>query len=236
LKECHVLIADDHPLAIQAVRAMLEDEPGFRIAGEARGGREAVRLCQELEPDLVLIDIRMPDMGGLEATRRIKQAQPGVKVVVLSVSDSVQDLFTAIQYGAQGYLLKNMDPADWLDYLKALLEDEPDVSRRLADKLFLRFKASSLDPSSASEASSTDSDEAAELNPLTPRERQIAAMVAIGATNRQIGERLVISEYTVKNHMKNMLDKLGMENRVQLAAYAIKRGWTNPDVLNGCME
>lgn len=217
-----VLIADDHHLARLAVRSMLEDDPSFEIVGEAETGRDAVERCRSLEPDLVLIDIRMPGVNGLEATREIKLRQPGVKVVVLSVSDSVQDLFTAIQYGAQGYLLKSMDPADWVAYLHALLEDEPDVSRRLADKLFQRFRS---DAGESAAGEGPDGDEADWRQPLTVREREIAVYVAAGATNRQIAERLVISEHTVKNHMKNVLDKLGMENRVQLAAYVIRMGW-----------
>ncbi|WP_438444246.1 response regulator [Gorillibacterium sp. sgz5001074] len=227
MKRWRVLIADDHPLARRAVREMLEDEPEFVIAGEAANGEEAVRLCGELEPDLVLMDIRMPGLGGLEATRVMKQRRPGVKVVVLSVSDSVQDLFTAIQYGAQGYLLKSMDPADWLDYLHALLEEEPDGSRRLADKLFLRFKpAAGGETGGIGRRPEVEALEAYEPL-LTARERQIAGWVAAGATNRQIAEELVISEHTVKNHMKNILEKLGMENRVQLAAFAIQMGWKN---------
>lgn len=222
-RSCRVLIADDHPLALSAVRAVLEDEPGFAIVGAATNGPDAVRLCRELEPDLVLMDIRMPGMSGIEATRLIKQQQSGVKVVVLSVSDSAQDLFTAIQYGAQGYLLKSMDPADWLDYLHALLEEEAEGSRRLADKLFQRFRISPA--GSGSEELQTGLEP---VQPLTAREHQISSWVAAGATNRQIAEGLVISENTVKNHMKNILDKLGLENRVQLAAYAIKMGWTDP--------
>lgn len=136
-----ILIADDHPLARKAIRSLLEDEPGFEIVGEAWGGRDAVELSTRLAPDVVLIDIRMPDLNGLEATRMIKQQNPGTKVVILSVSDSVQDLFTAIQYGAQGYLLKDMDSADWLSYLHALLNDGPQVPRQMADKLFHRFKS-----------------------------------------------------------------------------------------------
>jgi two-component system, NarL family, nitrate/nitrite response regulator NarL len=225
-----VLIADDHHLARLAVRSMLEDDPFFEIVGEAENGEKAVEGCRKLEPDLVLIDIRMSGMSGLEATREIKHLQPGVKVVVLSVSDSVQDLFTAIQYGAQGYLLKSMDPEAWVAYLHALLEDEPDVSRRMADKLFLRFRSSSKqavnhngdDIGTASALVETEADW---RQRLTAREREIAGYVAAGATNRQIAEKLVISEHTVKNHMKNALDKLGMENRVQLAAYAIRMGW-----------
>lgn len=210
-----VLIADDHPLARQAVRVLLEDDERFYIAGEACSGEEAVEKSGLLAPDVVLMDIRMPGLGGLEATRLIKQQQPGVKVVILSVSDSVQDLFTAIQYGAQGYLLKDMEPADWLSYLHALVSDGSEVSRQLADKLFHRFKSESGTGLSGDGSKPV----------LSAREQEIAVCVAEGATNRQISRQLFISEHTVKNHMKKVLDKLNLDNRAQLAAYAVSMGW-----------
>lgn len=214
MKTHRVLLADDHPLARQAIRAVLEDEPRFAIVGEATGGRQAIDECERLRPDVVLMDIHMPDISGLEATRRIKQRFPSVKVVILSVSDAVQDLFTAIQFGAQGYLLKSMDPSDWLGYLQALLEEDAAPPRQMADRLFTRFRS----------GNAPEPDGEALREPLTPRENELLAHVAAGATNRQIAEALDISEHTVKNHMKNILDKLGLENRVQLAAYAIRNG------------
>lgn len=210
-----VLIADDHPLARQAIRGLLDDDALFETVGEASSGEEAVAMCGNLQPDLVLMDIRMPDIGGLEATRRIKQLYPYVRVVMLTVSDHVADLFTAIQFGAQGYLLKNMDPDDWMNYLRALLDDNAEVSRRMADKLFQHFRGGG--GRGAPEADSAV---------LTPRERELIACVSAGDTNRQIAERLNIAENTVKNHIKNILDKLQLENRVQLTAYAVRQGLT----------
>ncbi|MEF3303576.1 response regulator transcription factor [Paenibacillus sp. GYB003] len=210
-----VLIADDHPLARKAIRGLLDDDAQFETIAEASGGEEAIALCGNLQPDLVLMDIHMPDMSGLEATRRIKQLYPHVRVVMLTVSDHVADLFTAIQFGAQGYLLKNMDPDDWMHYLRALLDDDAEVSRRMADKLFQHFRGG---------AGATVPEPDSGL--LTPRERELIACVAAGDTNRQIAERLVIAENTVKNHIKNILDKLKLENRVQLTAYAVRQGLT----------
>jgi DNA-binding NarL/FixJ family response regulator len=211
-----VLIADDHPLARKAVRSILDMDSAFFVVGEAYNGEEAILLCGEAEPDLVIMDIHMAPISGLEATRRIKQLYPHIRIVVLTVSDDVADLFTALQFGAQGYLLKNMDPDEWLKYLHALLDDNSEVAREMADRLFLRFypgqgafHGGDPDPSM-----------------LTSRERQIAAFVAEGDNNRQIAEKLLISEHTVKNHMKNILEKLGFENRVQLTAYIIKYGLT----------
>ncbi|GAA4841810.1 response regulator transcription factor [Paenibacillus vulneris] len=210
-----VLIADDHPLARQAVCTLLEGEEGFDIVGEADSGEKAILMCEDLMPDLVLMDIQMPGMSGLEATRRIKQLNPLIKIVMLTVSDDVADLFTAIQNGAQGYLLKNMDPDDWIIYLRGLLDDQSEISRHLADRLFHQFRSA---PAQASE----------ETKPsvLSQREGEILMCVASGLSNRQIAEQLVITENTVKNHIKNILAKLSLDNRVQLTAYAIRHGLT----------
>jgi DNA-binding NarL/FixJ family response regulator len=215
-----VLIADDHPLARKAVHAMLAMDSAFTVVGEAYDGEQAVRQCEALQPDLVLMDIHMSPMNGLEATRLIKQRHPHIRVVMLTVSDDVADLFTALQFGAQGYLLKNMDPDEWLSYLHALLDENSEVARKMADTMFQRFR-------SARQAAGTASGRA-DPSPalLTAREREIVEYVAAGCNNRQIAEKLTISENTVKNHMKNILDKLQLENRVQLTAFAVRYGLT----------
>lgn len=208
-----VLVADDHPLAREAIRSLLEGDESFQIIAEASDGRQAIQLCDELLPDLVLMDINMPHVNGLEATRQIKKNHPQLKLVILSVSDHVADLFTAIQFGAQGYLLKNLEPDDWLTYLHALLDEDAEIPREMAGRLLHRFQ------------SGADSQGDVPPDVLTPREREILAHVAIGATNKQIAQRLIISENTVKNHMKNVLEKLQLQNRVQLAAYAVRYGF-----------
>ena len=209
MKPYRILIVDDHPLARQAVRTLLEDEADYRIVGEATNGLDALKACEQLQPDVVLLDIHMPGMTGLETTRLIKEQQARVKVVILSVSDAATDLFTAIKNGAQGYLLKSMDPMEWVSYLGALLEDETDIPKMMADRLFYRFKTGKLDENPI-------------IQTLTPREHEILFLVAQGQTNRQIAEALVIAENTVKNHIKNLLEKLSLDNRVQLAAFALK--------------
>jgi two-component system, NarL family, nitrate/nitrite response regulator NarL len=206
-----VLIADDHPLAREAIRSLLAGDPAFQIIGEAVDGEEAVRLCAELHPNLVLMDINMPRVDGLEATKRIKKSCPDIKIVILSVSDDVTNLFTAIRYGAQGYLLKNLEPDDWLSYLHALLDETSEVPREMAGRLLHHFR-------------SEEQPEEPIPDVLTPRERELLRCVAAGETNRQIAEKLVIAENTVKNHIKNILEKLELENRVQLAAYAVRHG------------
>jgi len=204
-----VVIADDHPMARSAIRSLLDPDPSFEVVGEAENGEEAFRLCGELQPDLVLMDINMPKWSGLEATREVKKAYPQIKVVILSVSDDVGDLITAIQFGAQGYLLKNLEPDDWINYLHALLGEDSELSREMANRLLHRFRQDEQPVGMVPEV-------------LTPREREIVMYVGAGKTNREISETLIISENTVKNHVKNILDKLQLANRVQLAAYAVK--------------
>ncbi|BAH43098.1 response regulator transcription factor [Brevibacillus formosus] len=204
-----VLIADDHPMARMAIRSLLDPDPSFEVIGEAQNGEEAFLLCGQIQPDLVLMDINMPKWSGLEATREVKKAYPHIKVVILSVSDDVADLITAIQFGAQGYLLKNLEPDDWINYLHALLGEDSELTREMATRLMYRFR----------QEEATD-----EMVPavLTPREREIVMYVGAGKTNREISEALIIAENTVKNHLKNILEKLQLANRVQLAAYAVR--------------
>lgn len=209
MKPYRILIVDDHILARQAVRALLEDEADYTIIGEATNGLDALKACEQLQPDVVLLDIHMPGMTGLETTRLIKEQHSRIKVVILSVSDAVTDLFTAIKNGAQGYLLKSMDPVEWVSYLGALLEEEADIPKMMADRLFYRFKTGKLEENPI-------------IHTLTPREHEILSLVAEGQTNRQMAEALGIAENTVKNHIKNLLEKLSLDNRVQLAAFAFR--------------
>jgi two-component system, NarL family, nitrate/nitrite response regulator NarL len=210
LSSYRVLIADDHPHARQAIMDMLDDNPYFLIVGNATNGEEAIQLCEEFQPDLLLIDINMPRLNGLEATRIIKEKNPFIKVIILSVSDSVEDLFTAIQYGAQGYLLKTMDPDDWLRYLHSIAEGSNTAVKSIAGKLLYQFRERDIQNSPSSDS-------------LTPREKEILGLVSTGLTNKQLAEQLFIAENTVKNHIKNILQKLNLENRVQLASYALKK-------------
>lgn len=204
-----VLVVDDHFLSRKGIVSILSGYPLFQIVGEATNGWEAIEKCRLLAPDLILMDIRMPDCSGLEATRRIKEEMPYVKIVILSVSDDVQDFFEAIKYGAQGYLMKNMEPEYWLDYLESIVRGEAPISRDLALKILQEF--------------SFQKEPEAE-NKLSEREKEVVRLVSQGLSNKMIGERLHISESTVKNHLRNILTKLHLQNRVQLAAFAYKNG------------
>lgn len=209
-----VIIIDDSEHAREGIRTILNMDDAFQIVAEGRSGEQALALTEQWMPDLILMDIRMPGMGGLEATRRIKASYPYVKIVIVTVSDDITDLFDALKKGAQGYLLKNLRPEAWHEYLKAIAVDEAPMSRELAFRILKEF---SYDQHSISDES-----------PLTMREKEILKLVAEGMSNRDIAQELHISEHTVKNHLKNILQKLHLENRVQLARYAFEQGLTRP--------
>lgn len=204
-----VLIVDDHLLSRKGIISILSTHVMFEIIGEATNGQEALEKAKELMPDLILMDIRMPGGTGLEATRLIKEEMPYVKIVILSVSDDVQDFFEAIKKGAQGYLLKNMEPEHWLDYLISIVQGEAPISRDLASKILQEFSIQKADISGSK---------------LSEREKEVLQLVSQGLGNKEIGKELYISESTVKNHLRNILDKLHLQNRMQLIAFAYKNG------------
>lgn len=200
-----VMLADDSPLAREAVAALLEAEPEFEVVGEAADGLQALELARTLMPDLILMDINMPRCDGLLATRLIKRELPYVSVVMLTVSDDAADLFEAIKSGAQGYLLKNMEPPEWLDYLRSLVRGES-MPRTLAARILNEFTA---------DAEQTEPDLG-----LTAREQEVLRLVAAAMTNKEVAAELHISEQTVKNHIKNIMHKLHLKSRVELALHA----------------
>ncbi|GAB6931030.1 response regulator transcription factor [Paenibacillus sp. JCM 10914] len=206
-----VLIIDDSDLAREGIRTILASDPTFEVVAEGQCGEEAVELTGTWMPDIILMDIQMPGIGGLEATKRVKDNFPYVKIVMVTVSDDITHLFDALKRGAQGYLLKHLNPESWHEYLRAIAVDEAPMNRELAFRILKEF-------STGEQTNTTES-------PLTTREREILGLVAEGLSNRDISLRLRISENTVKNHLKNILQKLHLENRVQLTRYAYEQGW-----------
>ncbi|WP_270171026.1 response regulator [Paenibacillus sp. SYP-B4298] len=206
-----VLVVDDSEHAREGIRTILSMDPAFEIVAEGRSGLEAIALTEQWMPDLILMDIQMPGMDGLEATRRLKEQYPYVKIVMVTVSDDITHLFDALKKGAQGYLLKNLKPEAWHEYLRAIAVDEAPMTRELAFRILKEFSYADkmLEPSAM----------------LTSREREILTEVAKGLSNRDISSTLNISEHTVKNHLKNILQKLHLDNRVQLARYVYEQGW-----------
>jgi DNA-binding NarL/FixJ family response regulator len=197
----NVLIADDHALFRDSLRSLLEAH-GLTVLGEARNGREAVELARKLKPDVVLMDLSMPEMDGLAATRLISADQPEVKVVVLTASDEDAKLFEAIKSGAQGYLLKNLESSEFFTLLEGINRGEPALTPALARKLLQEFAKPS-----ASQSQHHDPDA------LTERELEVLGLLAAGSSNREIAESLVVTVDTVKKHVTRIFEKLGLETR-----------------------
>jgi DNA-binding NarL/FixJ family response regulator len=211
-----VLLADDHALFRRGVASLLGAEQGFEVLGEAVDGRQAVEMARELMPDVILMDISMPVMDGLEATRRIKGEMPYVRIVILTASDGDRTLFEAVKSGAQGYLLKKIEPQALFGTLRGVVQGEAPVSRLMAARLLEEFSRQNRHPAPAAPTSP-----GAEL---TAREKGVLELVAQGRSNKEIAAALVIAENTVKNHLKNILEKLHLENRVQAATFALREG------------
>lgn len=208
-----IVIVDDHSHAREGIREILEEYQDFLIIGEGKNGEEAIKLTEELMPDIILMDIQMPVMDGLEATKRIKLKFPYVKIVMITVSDDITDLFDALKKGAQGYLLKNIQSEAWYEYLRAFALDEVPMSKEIAFQILKEFAKTKEIPK--------------DQTPLTTRELEVLQLVARGLPNKEISERLFISEHTVKSHLKNILSKLHLDNRVQLTSYAFQQGLMN---------
>ncbi len=206
-----ILIADDHALFRDGLRSLL-DAYGVTTVAEARNGREAVELTRLHRPDIVLMDLTMPEVGGLAATRLIRSEFPDVKVVVLTASEDDADLFEAVKSGAQGFLPKDLEAARLFELLEGAMRGEPALTPGLARKVLGEF---------ARPASAPDRTPAT----LTEREREVLELLVGGVTsNRELAERLYVSENTVKYHLRNILDKLHLQNRAQVIAYALRHG------------
>jgi DNA-binding NarL/FixJ family response regulator len=202
-----VFIADDHALFRKGIVSLVGSEPGFEVVGEATSGPEAVSRALELLPDVVLMDLSMPDGGGLEATRRIKERAPEVHVIMLTASDDGDDLLAAVKSGAQGYLLKKIDPDVLFSTIHGVMRGEPVISPSTAGRL--------LDELARLSRRRSNQD-------LSPREAEVLTLVVQGKTNKEIASALAVAENTVKNHLKSILGKLEVENRVQATSLAIR--------------
>lgn len=209
-----VLLVDDHALFRRGFASLMANRANAEVVGEASNGFEAIEKARELKPDLILMDICMPGCDGLQATRAISAEMPDVVIVMLTVSDDDESIFEAIKSGAKGYLLKNLDPDELFSLLDGVTRGEAPISRSLATRILQKF---------AEQAQQESQTELGKIG-LTPRERDVLELLTEGATNRQIAASLDITENTVKNHLRSILEKLRVENRVQAAAYALRQG------------
>jgi DNA-binding NarL/FixJ family response regulator len=207
-----IVIADDHGIVRSGLRLLLEQQPDIEVVGEASDGAEARDLAIGERPDLAILDVKMPKLTGLQATREIREQAPDVAVLILSMHDDERYLFEALKAGASGYVLKRQADEDLLDAVRAVQRGEPfltpDAQRALIKDVLERG------PDQADE--------------LTPREQEVVKLVAEAHTNREIAEILHLSEKTVESHRANAMRKLGMRDRVELVRYAVRRGLIEP--------
>ncbi len=210
-----VLVADDHTLFRDGITSLLE-AAGFQVVGQVGDGQEAIAAAQRLRPDLVLLDVDMPRLNGLEALSQIKAQLPETRVVMLTVSQDDKDLLQAVQSGAQGYLLKDLSADEFLDMLYGLERGEAAISRKTAARLIDGLGARAHRPPAPAER-------------LTEREIEVLKAVAEGQPNTAIAQRLSISENTVKYHLKKIFQKLGAQNRTEAVAHAMRAGLLGAD-------
>jgi two-component system NarL family response regulator len=207
-----VLIVDDHALFRRGLELVLDAEPDLEIVAEASDGLEAIELAAELSPDVVLMDVRMPGVGGIEATRRIRIAHPATRVMMLTVSEDDEDLFAAVRAGATGYLLKEMSIDEVAGAVRAVARGQAVVTPSMASKLLGEFNVLSR---------RVDAQHGTAPR-LTDREVEVLRLVAKGLSNKEIAAELVIAENTVKNHVRNILEKLQLKSRMEAALYAVR--------------
>ena len=211
-----ILIADDHPIVLRGLRMVLDAQPDLEVVAEATDGEQAVERAVSDEIHLAILDISMPRKTGLQAAREITHRKPEVRVLMLSMHDNEQYLFEAIRAGASGYVLKSAVDRDLVEACRAAMRGEPFLYPGAVRALMREY----LDRARAGEALHKDL--------LTPREEEIVKLVAEAHTNEEIGEMLFISKKTVERHRANILEKLGMRDRVELTRYAIRRGLVEP--------
>lgn len=212
-----ILITDDHIVVREGLRTLISTEPGLEVIGEAADGVQAVQLACELEPDVILMDMVMPKMSGLEAIKKIKEECPDARILVLTSFSDDETVFPAIKAGALGYLLKNTSPDRLLNAIREVHQGRPSMSSDIANKLMSELqRRSDLPPTK---------------DPLTKREMDVLKLIAQGMTNQEIADQLVISEGTARTHVSNILSKLHLANRTQAALFALREGYTplNPE-------
>lgn len=208
--QIRVLVVDDHAIIRKGMKAVLDLVPDICIIGEAKNGREAVKLADELHPDVILMDLVMPEMDGIEATRQIKALQPEARILVLTTFSGEELIFPAIKAGALGYQIKDASPEALIEAIRQVHRGEPALHPTIARKVLQELLTPSEKPPTT--------------DPLTQREVEVLRLIAQGYENKEIAEKLVISEATTRTHVSNILGKLHLASRTQAALYALREG------------
>jgi two-component system response regulator NreC len=212
-----LLLVDDHAVVRSGLRMLLENEEDFVIVGEAGSGQQALELASQLVPNVVIMDITLPDMSGIEVTRQIKQSHPKMAVVALTIHEDQQYFFEMLQVGASAYVPKRAAPDDLINAIRAANRGEmyvyPSLARLLVNDFLTR---------------AGEGDENATMSKLTPREQEVLSLLAEGGSNDEIAKKLIISPHTVARHRENLMGKLGLHNRSELVKYAIRKGLIHP--------
>lgn len=208
-----ILLIDDHPLLRQGIKQLIDMEPEMTVAGEASNAMDGVQKAIDIEPDLILLDLNMPEMNGIEALKKLREENVSSRIVIFTVSDNEEDVVDALRAGADGYLLKDMEPLDMIDQLKQAAVGKMVISDKLTTLLAQALRSQKPQP-----------EEKPDYASLTPRERDILKLIADGLSNKMIGRRLDISDGTVKVHVKHLLKKLNLRSRVEVAVWAVEEG------------
>ena len=218
MEKTRILIADDHAVVRRGIRLLLESQPDMEVVGEARDGRGGLEQAQELNPDVILMDITMPGVGGIEASRAIKASCPKVKILALTMHDNASYFFQMLQAGASGYMVKGAEPAELLSAIRAVRQNGvylyPSLARKLLDDYLERVGTGEERDSYAR---------------LTTRETEVLKLIGEGYTAREIAKTLFLSQNTVERHRSNIMDKLGMHRKSQLIRFAISKGLVKPE-------
>jgi len=219
LRKIRILIADDHAVVREGTRRILEQEPDMEVVGEAGDGEEAVNLATSLKPDVAIVDVSMPKMDGIEATRRIKAACPSINVLILSAYDDDQFIFSLLEAGAAGYLLKSIRSRELLDAIRAVYSGESVLHPSIARKVLNRFVSTSDRPTESKEP----------FGVLSDREMEVLKLAAKGFSNQDIAEKLCLSIRTVQGHLGHIFNKLQVGSRTEAVVRALKEGWVTLD-------
>lgn len=219
-----VLIADDHSLVREGMQAMLAREPGLEVVGEAENGRQALEMCRELRPDLVLMDVRMPKLDGMAATQAIKEEYPSISVLIVTTHESPEYLMDAIRAGAAGYVLKDSTKQELLDAVRRVLDGESPLNQELAMQLLQRLTDEDRRQTERPVESGKKRREERLAEPLTDREVEVLRLLVLGKTNREVAQSLRLSLSTIKSHVQRLITKLGVSDRTQAAVRAVELG------------